>query len=92
MCRFLKIVRSRVPDKKSSFDGSSCDTGSGVASFRHVGAILFKDLCHKNTSGASVEGSRHYLVATSFFYVHCGSSMVLCSGLNRKGDVILMEG
>ena len=75
MFRFWKIVGSKVADKKLSFDGASCDTGSGVASFRLVKAISFKDLSHKNTSGASVEDSRHYLLGTRVFYVHCGSSM-----------------
>ena len=67
MSRFWKIVGSKVADKKSSFDGASCDTGSGVASFRLVGAISFKDLSHKNTSGETVEDSSHYLLGTRFF-------------------------
>ena len=52
------------------FDVALFHRANGVTSFRHVKAILLKDISRKIFSGASVERIRHYiLLARVFMYI-----------------------
>ena len=64
--------------KNWCFDVASFHRGSGVTPFRHVEAILLKDISRKIFSGASVELIRHYiLLARVLMYI----LIILCPTL-----------
>ena len=66
------------------FDVALFHRANGVTSFRHVKAILLKDISRKIFSGASVERIRHYiLLARVFMYI----LVVLCSTFSAMVDL-----
>ena len=82
MCEYWENVGSRVSDKKIVLRCCFFHRATGVASLRHVEAILLKDVSRKIFSvsrkifsGASVEFSRDDTVLGFGFHVHFGSSM-----------------
>ena len=75
MCRYWENAGSRVSDKKIVLRRCFFHRATGVASLRHVEAILLKDVSRKIFSGASVEFSRDDTVLGFGFHVHFGSSM-----------------
>ena len=60
---------------------------SGVTSFRHVEAILLKDISRKIFSGSSVELIRHYILLARVFMCIL---VVLCSSFSAMVDIVVI--